>query len=58
MDYEKDNLEDVGVGSIKSLTLFNFMCHKYFEIEFGPRINFVIGKNGSKFYSFAFYFIT
>ena len=35
-------------GTIESITLNNFMCHEHFEIEFNPRVNFVIGKNGSK----------
>lgn len=35
-------------GTIESLTLSNFMCHEHFEITFNPRVNFVIGKNGSK----------
>jgi chromosome segregation ATPase len=25
----------------------NFMCHKYLKIDLGPKINFVIGHNGS-----------
>lgn len=35
-------------GTIESIQLFNFMCHDHFEITFNPRVNFVIGKNGSK----------
>ena len=35
-------------GTIESVQLFNFMCHDHFEITFNPRVNFVIGKNGSK----------
>jgi chromosome segregation ATPase len=23
------------------------MCHKYLKVDFGPKINFVIGHNGS-----------
>lgn len=34
-------------GVIESLVLRNFMCHEYFEIEFGPQLNFIIGRNGS-----------
>jgi len=34
-------------GTIEHLELFNFMCHDHFEISFSPRVNFVIGKNGS-----------
>lgn len=34
-------------GAIEQLELFNFMCHKYFVIDFGPQANFIIGQNGS-----------
>ncbi|KAI8612326.1 P-loop containing nucleoside triphosphate hydrolase protein, partial [Chytriomyces sp. MP71] len=27
--------------------LFQFMCHQFLSVDFGPRINFVIGHNGS-----------
>lgn len=32
---------------MKSVKLINFMCHKHFEINFNPRINFISGCNGS-----------
>jgi recombinational DNA repair ATPase RecF len=25
----------------------NFMCHHNLEVELGPRINFIVGENGS-----------
>lgn len=34
-------------GYIKSVTLKNFMCHENFKINFGRRLNFIIGHNGS-----------
>lgn len=34
-------------GFIRKLTLKNFMCHDFFELSFGPRMNFIIGRNGS-----------
>lgn len=34
-------------GYIKRLTLKNFMCHEHFELLFGPKLNFIIGRNGS-----------
>ncbi|KAI8970307.1 P-loop containing nucleoside triphosphate hydrolase protein [Mycotypha africana] len=34
-------------GTIARVELVNFMCHKYLKIDFGPKINFVIGHNGS-----------
>lgn len=36
-------------GTIEKVILQNFMCHKYFEVELGSRVNFVIGRNGSKY---------
>jgi hypothetical protein len=35
-------------GAIESMELVNFMCHKYLKMNFGSKINFVIGHNGSK----------
>ncbi|KAH3685193.1 hypothetical protein WICPIJ_003854 [Wickerhamomyces pijperi] len=34
-------------GHIKRVSLRNFMSHANFELEFGPRLNFIIGHNGS-----------
>lgn len=34
-------------GTIKSIKLINFMCHDCFELELGPKVNFIIGPNGS-----------
>lgn len=34
-------------GTIKSIKLVNFMCHDSFELELGPKVNFIIGPNGS-----------
>lgn len=36
-------------GTIKSVKLVNFMCHEKFQIELGPRVNFITGRNGSKY---------
>ncbi|KAL2312619.1 Smc5-6 complex SMC subunit Smc6 [Schizosaccharomyces pombe] len=38
---------DNRVGVIECIHLVNFMCHDSLKINFGPRINFVIGHNGS-----------
>lgn len=52
-DSEESDGEDGGserlskAGHIKKLTLRNFMCHDYFELNFGPQMNFIIGRNGS-----------
>jgi hypothetical protein len=35
-------------GTIQKVILQNFMCHKYFEVELTPKVNFIIGRNGSK----------
>lgn len=34
-------------GSIKCLTLENFMCHSNFHLSLNPQINFISGLNGS-----------
>ncbi|KAI9485269.1 MAG: P-loop containing nucleoside triphosphate hydrolase protein [Benjaminiella poitrasii] len=42
-----NNLKVNEAGTIARVELVDFMCHKYLKIEFGPKINFVIGHNGS-----------
>ena len=37
-------------GHIMQISLENFMCHENFSLSFGPRINFIIGQNRSKFF--------
>lgn len=46
---DDDETQDPGVraGYIRKLTLKNFMCHDHFELEFGPQMNFIVGRNGS-----------
>ncbi|EST06671.1 RecF/RecN/SMC, N-terminal [Kalmanozyma brasiliensis GHG001] len=34
-------------GIVDKIELRNFMCHANFTIEFGPKLNFVMGRNGS-----------
>ncbi|ADV21959.1 hypothetical protein I305_02004 [Cryptococcus gattii E566] len=34
-------------GIIKSISLIDFMCHRHLTVDFGPRMNFVVGHNGS-----------
>ncbi|XP_054268825.1 structural maintenance of chromosomes protein 6 [Macrosteles quadrilineatus] len=34
-------------GTIHKVQMKNFMCHDNLEVQLNPRINFVIGKNGS-----------
>ncbi|KAI7855345.1 P-loop containing nucleoside triphosphate hydrolase protein, partial [Circinella umbellata] len=34
-------------GTISRVEMCNFMCHTYLAIDLGPKINFVIGHNGS-----------
>ena len=36
-------------GGIMKIELQNFMCHTFFEVEFCSTVNFVVGRNGSKF---------
>ncbi|CCE61756.1 hypothetical protein TPHA_0B00840 [Tetrapisispora phaffii CBS 4417] len=40
-------IEESPSGYIKKIKLRNFMCHENFEMEFGPRLNFIVGNNGS-----------
>ncbi|AQZ13721.1 SMC6 (YLR383W) [Zygosaccharomyces parabailii] len=40
-------MESPPSGYIKKITLWNFMCHEHFELELGPRLNFIVGNNGS-----------
>ncbi|CAJ1073315.1 structural maintenance of chromosomes protein 6-like isoform X2 [Xyrichtys novacula] len=36
------------IGIIESITLMNFMCHRFLgPIQFGPNGNFIVGNNGS-----------
>ena len=34
-------------GTIKSIVMQNFMCHGHLKLEFNPKVNFLIGENGS-----------
>ncbi|CDO94328.1 unnamed protein product [Kluyveromyces dobzhanskii CBS 2104] len=34
-------------GYIKEIKLTNFMCHANFSLRLGPRLNFIVGNNGS-----------
>ncbi|AGO12399.1 AaceriAER044Wp [[Ashbya] aceris (nom. inval.)] len=44
---EGEDWEGTPAGYMKRITLKNFMCHEHFELEFGPRLNFIVGSNGS-----------
>ncbi|KAM6917310.1 structural maintenance of chromosomes protein 6 [Lycodopsis pacificus] len=36
------------IGLIESITLKNFMCHRWLgPFQFGPNVNFIVGNNGS-----------
>ncbi len=41
--------EEAEVGIVEKVVLQHFMCHKYLEMNFGSNVNFIIGRNGSKF---------
>ena len=34
-------------GVVEKVTVRNFMCHTFLEVDIGPLINFIIGHNGS-----------
>ncbi|KAF9962659.1 Structural maintenance of chromosomes protein 6 [Modicella reniformis] len=35
------------MGVIELIEMFDFMCHRHLKVSFGPKINFIIGHNGS-----------
>lgn len=43
----ESNTVPAHAGVIQNLSLKNFMCHDSFELTLGPRLNFIIGRNGS-----------
>ncbi|KAL7719676.1 structural maintenance of chromosomes protein [Entamoeba marina] len=34
-------------GTIEKIRLVNFMCHSHYELNLCPRVNFIVGENGS-----------
>ncbi|XP_069682239.1 structural maintenance of chromosomes protein 6-like isoform X2 [Periplaneta americana] len=46
-DNHNDLLEGQRAGIIEKIYMRNFMCHSCMEVPLNPRINFVIGRNGS-----------
>lgn len=44
---DHDHSMPAHAGVIQRLSLKNFMCHDSFELDLGPRLNFIIGRNGS-----------
>jgi chromosome segregation ATPase len=44
---EPDTVLEHGNGTILKVRVTNFMCHQHLEVELGPRINFIVGENGS-----------
>lgn len=50
----QNDIHNGDIGHIREILLKNFMCHKHFHLQFGPRINFIVGQNGSK-YLFVFH---
>ncbi|KAI8874481.1 P-loop containing nucleoside triphosphate hydrolase protein [Ramicandelaber brevisporus] len=45
--HSTQTISEAEMGVIESIELIDFMCHRHLKVEFGPRINFVIGRNGS-----------
>lgn len=43
----QNDIHNGDIGHIREILLKNFMCHKHFHLQFGPRINFIVGQNGS-----------
>lgn len=48
-DLENDRVDSspAKAGVIEKIVLKNFMCHDFFELNLGPQLNFIIGRNGS-----------
>lgn len=46
-DPETDN--GMTCGKIIQIQLSNFMCHSNLTVTLGKNVNFVIGRNGSKY---------
>ncbi|XP_038056930.1 structural maintenance of chromosomes protein 6-like [Patiria miniata] len=55
-DSQEENLSQVAdielspeaeYGIIEHVSVKNFMCHKRLEFNFGPNVNFIVGRNGS-----------
>jgi len=46
-EQKEEKLESFNAGSIYKIHLINFLCHKNFEIQMGPNVNFIHGVNGS-----------
>ncbi|XP_022796389.1 structural maintenance of chromosomes protein 6-like [Stylophora pistillata] len=44
---EEDTEEKELPGIIENITLVNFLCHRNLSVPFGPRVNFIVGRNGS-----------
>ncbi|KAI0244699.1 Structural maintenance of chromosomes protein 6 [Massospora cicadina] len=48
VETDMEDGEDFNVaGAIKSIQLENFMCHEHLYVDFYPKINFIVGSNGS-----------
>ncbi|KAK4520474.1 uncharacterized protein ATC70_007986 [Mucor velutinosus] len=46
-DLNFNKMEVNEAGTISRVECVNFMCHKFLQIDLGPKINFIIGHNGS-----------
>lgn len=44
---QQDQEEPELPGVIENVTLVNFLCHSHLCVPFGPRVNFITGRNGS-----------
>lgn len=40
------------MGVIEMIEMHDFMCHRHLKVPFGPKINFIIGHNGSKWHAY------
>ena len=41
--------KEAEVGIIDKVSLVNFMCHRKLDVSLNPNVNFILGRNGSKY---------
>eukprot|EP00871_Galdieria_phlegrea_P004882 jgi/Galph1/5395/GphlegSOOS_G4004.1 len=46
-DWNERNRGYANAGIIEKVLMVNFMCHRSFEVKFGPNVNIIHGQNGS-----------
>lgn len=47
------DVERITAGPILEIVMENFMCHSNTKVELSPRVNFITGQNGSKYFLYG-----